>query len=82
MGVYLRLFTLNPQPFQQILRRGMADTYISFPSTFSSQLSKKCYTATHGVTLFDEELFPGDKAAAIKACSDHLPVCRVVTCPS
>ena len=32
------------------------------------------YTGTHGVTLFDEEVFHGDKAAAIKACSDHRPV--------
>jgi hypothetical protein len=53
-----------------------------FPQHSALNFQKTCYTATHGVTLFDEELFPGDKAAAIKACSDHLPVCRVVTGPS
>jgi hypothetical protein len=32
------------------------------------------YTGGHGVTKFDEAMFPGDKAAAKKACSDHRPV--------
>lgn len=32
------------------------------------------YTGRHGVVRFDEELFPGDPAAAEKAISDHRPV--------
>lgn len=40
------------------------------------------YTGTHGVTLFDEELYGGDKPAAIKACSDHRPVWVQLRVPS
>ena len=40
------------------------------------------YTGTHGVTLFDEEVFHGDKTAAVKACSDHRPVWIQLKVPS
>ena len=40
------------------------------------------YTGQHGVTRYDEVMFPGDDAAASKACSDHRPIWIRVRVPA